>query len=144
MKDFNSNKYFIDTNVFIRIFIKDDEKIFNDCLEFLNLVRENKILAYTHTLVLSEINWVLRSCYQQDKSKRLIIMESVVKLKNLKISNDSNFLLALELYKKHKAKFIDCLLASSDLLSEEQLIIVSYDKDFDKLGVQRIEPGEIK
>ena len=40
-------------------------------------------------------------------------------------------------------KFIDALIASHKSIQEEAAVIVSYDKDFDKLGILRKEPKDI-
>lgn len=135
--------YFIDTNVFLRVLVREDEKIFRECRQILNLVRQNKIKAFISTLVLSEIDWVLESFYKFPKEKVVTGLSSVLKLKNLKVVDKVNPLLALELYEKFSVKFIDALISSIPAIGEGKMKIVSYDRDFDKLGDWRVEPKEI-
>jgi predicted nucleic-acid-binding protein len=42
---------------------------------------------------------------------------------------------------RHKAKWIDCLIASAPDIQSGETAVVSYDRDFDRLGVVRLEPG---
>ena len=51
--------------------------------------------------------------------------------------------MAIELFEMYSVKFIDCLLASSKLVQKGDAVILSYDRDFDKLGVRRVEPKDI-
>jgi hypothetical protein len=51
--------------------------------------------------------------------------------------------LATELFQTHNVKFIDCLLASSKRVQENKAAVFSYDRDFDKLGVPRVESKDI-
>ena len=61
------------------------------------------------------------------------------------ISYDNRFdiSVAISLYAAQSVKFADALIASHPLLRQGKLIVVSYDADFDKLGVKRVEPEAI-
>jgi len=133
-------KYFVDTNVFLRVIVKENRSLFQDSWDFLSLVKQGHITACTSNLVLSEINWVLSSFYKFNKQQVIQALESILNLKNLKINDKHDSFLSIDLYKKHKVKFVDCLIASNEIFQKDT-VIVSYDKDFDKLGVVRVEPG---
>jgi predicted nucleic acid-binding protein len=135
--------YFIDTNIFIRVLVKDNEKIFQDCKKFLTLISKGKIKAFTSALVLSEVNWVLDGYYQFEKEKVIEGLRGILKLKNLRFVEKFNLPLAVELYEKYPIKFIDALLASNPKIYKKEAIVVSYDKDFDKIGIKRKEPSQI-
>lgn len=135
--------YFIDTNIFIRLLVKDDLKKFKDCLKLLELVKGRKIDAVTSSLVKSEIEWVLRSFYKiskQDIVKHIEYIENLGGLISLNMIWDRR---AIVLYKEFPVKFIDAQIASIPELRKREWIIVSYDRDFDKLAVNRAEPAEI-
>ncbi len=134
--------YFIDSNVFLRVLIKEDGKSFSDCYKLMSLIENKTISAVTSDLVLAEINWVLESYYKFAKAQVVSALEGIVSLKGLSIKSNSDSIQAIEFYKKHNVKFIDALIAS-DKIFNSNAIIVSYDRDFDKLGVKRIEPDEI-
>ncbi|MEA2064721.1 MAG: PIN domain-containing protein [Patescibacteria group bacterium] len=139
----DSKIYFIDTNIFIRILFKENERIFQDCLSVLKLVKNDKITAFICSLVIAEIDWVLERVYKISKHQVVNDLQSIFKLKNLKICDKNDLKLAIYLYKRYNVKFIDAIIASNDLIQKKSAIIVSYDKDFDKLGVKRIEPKKL-
>jgi predicted nucleic-acid-binding protein len=135
--------YFIDANIFLRVLIKEDEKNYRDCFQLLSLVSERKIEAFTSSLVFAEIDWVIEGFYEFGKKEAIKSLESILKLKGLKITNTLRMSLALELYKNHNIKFIDALIASNPQIFQKKMIVVSYDKDFDKLKIKRLEPKEV-
>lgn len=135
--------YFIDTNIFLRVLVKENEEVFKDCQKFLNLISQNKIKAFTSTIIFSEIDWVLESFYKFPKEKVIGGLNSILKLKNLKIKDSFNPNSAIEIYEKFSVKFIDALIASNLRIFNKEAVIVSYDKDFDKIGVKRMEPSKI-
>lgn len=137
------NFYFIDTNIFIRSLIKEDNKIYNDCLKLLSLIKNNEIKAYTSSLVFAEISWVLDSFYKFNKKEVINALTSISSLSGLKILNNTNPVIALKIYSKFNIKFIDALVASSRLIKNNKMKIISYDKDFDKVGAIRIEPSKL-
>jgi len=51
--------------------------------------------------------------------------------------------ISLNLFSKRNVKYIDTLIASIKEILAKKWTVVSYDKDFDKLGVLRKEPGEV-
>lgn len=135
--------FFIDTNIFLRVLVKEDETTFNNCLNFLRLISDKKIKAYTSTVVLIEVNFVLSSFYKFPKEKVIEALQSIMSLSGLKIIDDYNLINALEFYTKYQVKFIDCLFASSSLLQKDKASLISFDNDFKKLGLKKIEPQEI-
>ena len=135
--------YFIDSNIFLRTLIKEDEKSFKECYQFLNLVQENKIKAFTSSLILAEINWVLESFYKFKKSEIIKALKSILNLKGLKIVDKTKPILAVEIFQNFNVKFIDALIASNPQIFKKQAIVISYDKDFDKMKIIRKKPKEI-
>jgi len=134
--------YFIDTNIFLRALVKENEKTFKECYQFLKLVEERRLRALTSSLVLAEIEWVLGSFYKFEKTKVVQALGSVLSLKGLQIIDAINPRLALEIFREKNVKFIDALIASDPRIFKKEVIVVSYDRDFDKIGVLRKEPKE--
>lgn len=98
MKEYN---YFIDTNILLRVLVRDEEQTFKDCLEFLSKVRQGEFNAFTSNLVLAEINWTFLKFYKFPKEKVAKGLNAILKLKNLKIIDKFNSNLAVEIYKNH-------------------------------------------
>ncbi len=140
MKEYS---YFIDSNIFLRTLLRDEEETFKECLLVFKKIREGKINAFTSNLVFAEINWTLLRFYKFPREKVIQGLESILKLKNLKIMDRFNPNLAIEIYEKFPVKFIDALIASNPAIFQKEAIVVSYDKDFDKLKIIRVEPKKI-
>lgn len=136
-------RYFVDTNIFLRTLIKENEKSFTECYRFLQAVKTNKIKAVTSTIILAEIVWTLSSYYIFPKEKITQAIRSIINLRGLKIIDKFNHLKAIELFEKKQVKYIDTLISSMEKISQRQWIVVSFDHDFDKLGITRKEPKEI-
>ncbi len=134
--------YILDTNIFLRTLIKEDDQIFADCVRFLKLVKNNKVEAILPGLVLSEVVWVLKSFYKFPKLKVVRALKSILKLSGLKIVDNYDYEQTIKFYEDKNVKYIDCLIAS--LAKDKDYIVVSYDKDFDKLKIKRQEPGYFK
>ncbi|OHB18579.1 MAG: hypothetical protein A2666_01230 [Parcubacteria group bacterium RIFCSPHIGHO2_01_FULL_47_10b] len=135
--------YFFDTNIFLRFLIEENKSITHECRSLFELVKNGSIRIITSNLVLSEIEWTLSTTYKIPKHQRISFLQSIVQMPQLSIDSTSNINDALAQYRLTKAKFIDCMIASSPLLRTKSLSIISYDRDFDKLGVKRLEPREI-
>lgn len=134
--------YFIDTNIFLRALINDDEKKFVEVIALLEGIKNNRYKAYSSSLVLAEIVWTLLSFYKLQKSDVIKAVDSIVNLNGLQFLENQEVTKSLNLYKKHNVKYTDCLICSG-LSNTKNWEIVSYDTDFDKLGMHRIEPKEI-
>lgn len=136
-------KYFVDTNIFLRVLELEDQKIFNECSNLLKLINNSEINAYTSNFVLAELVWVLDSSYGESKSKITKSIDGILKLNGLKILDDVDTFKTLELFSKKSVKYVDALIASNSEIQSKKMTVISYDKDFDKLGVKRIEPSDI-
>ena len=136
-------QYFIDTNIFLRVLVKEDETVFNDCYRFLEKIKANEIEAVTTSLILAEIVWTLSSYYEFSQKKVAQSVRGVINLKGLRIIDKYNHFSALRLFEDKQVKYIDTLIASIEDIQMGRWTVVSYDKDFDKLGIKRVEPSKI-
>jgi len=138
-----STGYFVDTNIFLRTLINDNQEMHNDCITFLKLVKKNKYKAVTSGIVLAEVIWTLSSFYKFNKDKVVQAVKSIINLPGLKVVEVSDYQKAIELYADNSVKYIDSVIASCDKLQDKKWTVVSYDKDFDRLGVVRVAPGNL-
>lgn len=134
---------FLDTNIFLRVIIKEDEKSFRECTELLASIKAGERRAYTSTLVLAEINWVLGSFYKFPKTEVVLALSGILSLKNLAVDDGCDTLTAISLYERHSIKFIDALLSAHRLVFKKEIPMVSYDKDFSVLPVKWLRPEEV-
>ncbi|MDO8638324.1 MAG: PIN domain-containing protein [Candidatus Daviesbacteria bacterium] len=137
------SKVFIDTNIFLRTLIEEDKESFKDCFQLFQNIKTNKLKGITSSVVLSEIAWTLLSYYKFSKLEVVKALRSIVNLRGLSIVDKFQHEIAISLYEKNSIKFIDALIASNPDIFSKQWTIISYDHDFDKIGIKRVEPGQI-
>ncbi len=135
--------YFIDTNIFLRALIKDDIKSFAKVILLLENIKNNKIQAYSSSIVIAEIVWTLKSFYKLSKEDIIKAVDSILNLKGLNFIETQNITEALTMYKDNNVKFTDCLIYSS-LDTTKDWYVVSCDTDFDKLGTKRVDPADLQ
>ena len=136
-------RYFLDSNIFLRVIAKDNPKKVAECERLIQAVAEGRLRAVTSPLVVAEVVWTCLSFYRLKKSVVIELLRGLVSLKHLKIQSRLNIFAAFEYYEASGVKFIDALIAAETCFSNGQARLVSYDKDFDKLGLVRLEPAEI-
>jgi predicted nucleic acid-binding protein len=125
---------FLDTNIFLEIFVRSGEK--SDRSR--KLVESEGELS-TSSLVVSEIEWVLRSAYKAEKE---IIVRCLKKVLSSDIAVDNRKILinALHFYETNNVDWTDCvnIFLLKDAGGEE---IYSYDRGLGKFpGIKRREP----
>lgn len=135
--------YIIDTNVFLRVLVKEDEASLTAGLRLLETIKQKKCTAYIPGIVLSEIVWTLHSYYEFPKPQVVQALESILNLRGITLVDDYNYPLALDLYQQHSVKYVDACIASLSVVQDKRAAIVSYDHDFDKLGIERREPDAL-
>lgn len=64
-------------------------------------------------------------------------------LRGLKVVDGYQISLALLYYRSKSVKFIDAMIASIKQISAKKWTIISYDQDFDKLDLIRLEPNQV-
>lgn len=136
-------EYFLDTNIFLRLLVKDDPKKFKDCVNLFLKVREGKVCAVTSAIVLAEIVWTGTKFYKISKQEITEALRGVFKFKHLRISDEVDLLEAVSFYEEYNVKFADCLIASHNVVQKNGAVIISYDRDFDKMKIKRIEPKDL-
>lgn len=135
--------YFIDTNIFLRALINDNARKYTEVVAFLEAVKKGRYKACSSSVVLAEIIWTLLSYYKLSKTDVVKSIEGIVNLNGLTFIENQSSAGALDLYKTHNVKYIDCLIYSGLQKTEKDWVVVSYDTDFDKLGAERMEPKHL-
>jgi len=100
------NELAIDTNIFIRYFVRDEEFQYSKANEFFERIQQGKIKGLVSVLVISEIIWILETFYE---IKRAIFIPKLIHLfllKNIKIIEFDKRRL-IDILKTMKIKNID-------------------------------------
>ncbi len=138
-------KYLIDTNVFLRFLIPDsaNASVQRECIDFFSAIEKGEIVTITLSTVYAELVWVLQSFYRFDRESVAEDLETFV-AHGIEAVDSVDISRAVMLYRNSGKKFIDCLIASHKDLYAGTAMVVSYDRDFDVLGVRRIEPSAVR
>ncbi|MBI3334934.1 MAG: PIN domain-containing protein [Candidatus Portnoybacteria bacterium] len=99
---------FIDTNIFLRFLVKEDERSYKASANLLKAIAEGDVLGFTSVLVIAEIVWVLNSFYKFPRDKIANAVQSLLELPNLEVEQDPIIHGALDYFLQTKAGFIDC------------------------------------
>jgi len=100
--------YFIDTNYFLRLLLRDNEKQFKKVYSLFQQAIEGKVKIYTSVIVFFEINWVLSSFYKKDKKKIAYFLENILKMNFLEIENHNILQQAIIFFKNYSLDLEDC------------------------------------
>jgi predicted nucleic-acid-binding protein len=137
-------RYFVDSNIFIRFFTKEkNTKVLKECSFLIDSIKKGKLKATTSHLVIAEVVWTLSSFYKAPKEDVVKVTQIIESLAGLRIEDKFVTGIAHRLFEEHSVKYIDALIASTPKIQSKAMSVVSYDKDFDKLGVIRKEPSQI-
>ena len=133
-------KHFVDTNIFLRFFIKDEPKQALRVQKLFEKAKNGNINLWTHEWVISEIVWTLFSYYGMSKGETFDVIKKIINTQGLEVRNKNLMLEALDLY---LAKNVDLEDAISAIIARDSKIkdVFSYDKHFDRISwLKRSEP----
>ena len=98
---------FVDTNVFLRFFVRDMESFYQKAKELFEKAEKGTVKLETNYLVIAEIVWVLESYYDFTKTEIKDIIDTILETKNLKVSNNARVKEATSMYALKNIDFID-------------------------------------
>ncbi len=125
---------FLDTNIFVEVFARSGDK----SEKSKKLLKQESSL-YTSSLVVSELEWVLRYAYKMVKADISIYLKQIL-LSDIGIDNKKVLMNTLNFYESHNVDWTDCLnmfLIKDHGISE----VYSYDKGLKLYSwITRLEP----
>jgi uncharacterized protein len=98
---------FVDTNVFLRFFVKDIASQYEKARALFEKAENGKIKLETNELVIAEIVWVLESFYGFTRKEITEVLTTLLASRNLKIANHAKVAHATGLYSSGNMDFID-------------------------------------
>jgi predicted nucleic-acid-binding protein len=102
----------IDTNVLIRLFVRDDPQQLKLARRLLKSLTPQQP-GWISLANLLEIEWVLRSVYNHDRAGVARIIDSLLALNTVVVEQPETVARALFYFRKGKAGFTDCLISAS-------------------------------
>ncbi len=134
-------KAFLDSNIFLRFFVPDNEKAYGDCEALLRMIDRGSIRPYTSPIVLLECDFVLSRQYKFPKDRVQDAVGRIGSMRNITIVSRANGQRALKLWRNLGIKLADCLIATQ---VGKGITLVTYDREFQKIpGITVAEPADI-
>jgi predicted nucleic-acid-binding protein len=134
------NKFFVDTNVLIRLIVKDDDDKFRTMLELAKKVENHELTLVIPTVVIAECCWLLKSFYRLEKSLIREYLTDILQSVNVE-PEEETVIEALRLYADKNVDFADALLS---VKSSSTLPVLTWDKkDFKRLNCEYFSPKEL-
>lgn len=127
------HRAFVDTNILLRLLIKDDESKRKACERLLEKARRKEISLYVLPVVILEIVWVLEKYYGLERKVIRELVDAILNTPELKVEMENVFREALKVYENRNIKFADAVMG---LWGMERgiLTVYTYDiKDFKKI-----------
>ena len=130
---------FVDTNVFLRFFVKDTASLYEKARALFEKAEAGKIKLETSELVIAEIVWVLESFYGFTRKEVTEVLTTLLASRNLRIANHARISEAVHLYTSGNMDFIDAYNIAY-IKSKEYRNIATFDsKHFKKVeGISSI------
>ena len=129
------NKIFIDSNIFLRFFTKDDQGRHEQAVALFKKADKGEIGIVTGPPVLFEIAWTLRSAYDQSKERVLDVLSAITALKGLMLTDADLVEHAINLARSSSQEFADAYIAASAREMEAEVAAFNR-KHFQRLGAK--------
>ena len=99
----------LDTNVLVRWIVDDDPRQATRVQRLFEDAHEQRSPLFVPSTVMLELEWVLRSCYEFDKSAVLAAFNALLETQELEFQDEPALERALSFYRQSSADFADCL-----------------------------------
>ena len=125
---------FLDTNVFLRFFTIDDDGQHELATKLFRKARKGTISLITGPPVLFEIAWTMRAAYKQPNEKILTVIEAVIALPGITLTDRNVVERALSLARNTGREFADAYIVALAETAGADEIATFNTKHFIKLG----------
>ena len=128
-------KYIVDTNIFLRFLLRDNEGFFQKAKKYLTDAKEKKVILILIAQVIFEIDYVLRGVYKLSRQESANYLTKLVKIPYIQVENRTIVAETIEKYKEKNIDLVDLFLLET--AKQEKAEVLSFDKDFSKLSANR-------
>ena len=129
----------IDTNVIVRFLMGDEDPKYKNLYNFFMLLEQGKMKVELKLIVLFQVIFMLTSFYKIPRPRVAEVITDLLKYRGIKVKEKKTTQRMLFLWKQRSLDIVDCYLLAL-LETEPQNVLYSYEKDFDKFGINRKEP----
>ena len=131
---------FLDTNVFLAYFTRDDEVKAQKALALLKRIERGEERVETSLPVIFENVFTLQRRYGVPRQKIKALLLPILRLRGLKLPSKTLCIAALDLFVERNISYVDAFNALY-VQAKGMKEVYSWDKDFDRIeGITRVEP----
>lgn len=126
----------LDTNVLVRYIAQDDAKQSPKATRLIESLTPDEP-GYVSLVSVVELVWVLNGCYSLGKEEMCVVLETLLRTKEIIVANTDIVWKTVRLFKAGKADFADCLIT----LSAQEAgcsFIATFDRDAVKYSGMRL------
>jgi len=127
------SKAFLDTNIILRLLIKDDEVKIKSCLELIKNANERESSLHLLPVTILEIVWVLEKVYKYPRQNTVELVGAILNTPGIKTENEEVFRKALSAYETKNIKFADAVMGYWGLERGFTTVYTYDEKDFKKI-----------
>jgi predicted nucleic acid-binding protein len=132
---------FLDTNVLLRLFTRDDERKAEAALALLLRIEGGEESVVVTPLVIFEVVFTLEKSYGVSRDRIREILLQLISIRGIELQGKGILSQAIDMYSSSSISFVDAYTASF-MKSRGIHEIYGWDQDFDRLeGVVRLEPA---
>jgi predicted nucleic-acid-binding protein len=102
----------LDTNIFVRYFVKDDPDQTRLAVELVHSLSPSEP-GWVGQAAILELVWAVTRIYRIDKAEVIRILDTLLASRDLVVEFDDTVRTAVRLYRKGNADFADCLIGAS-------------------------------
>jgi predicted nucleic-acid-binding protein len=129
----------IDTNIILRFLTADENVKYQNLHSFFNSIERGEINVELKLIILFQVIFVLKSFYKIPKENIVDGLSKLLSYKGISLKDKKIVLRTLDLWREKNLEIVDCYIISC-VEGDKQNILYSYDRDFDKFSINRVEP----
>lgn len=132
---------FIDTNLFLRFFLKDIHSQYLEAKETFKKGSRGEEILLTSTVVIFEFFWVLNSYYHYSRSQLNKTIHDVLSMTFIQLSERTLLQEALELYERTNLSLGDCynlVYAKQQKIKTFKTFDKKLEKEFEKIVGKKV------
>jgi predicted nucleic-acid-binding protein len=133
---------FVDTNVVMRFLLDDDQRMAGEARRLVGQAESGVFEIHISHLVIAEVVWTMTTQYRLPKQEIVDLLVDLLDLRSLRVDHKDMLRRALLAYRSNNVDFVDAYHVA-DCERRGLRVICSYDRDFDRMGAHRVEPGAL-
>ena len=128
----------IDANILLRLLTGDPPEMAERAVRLAQKAERGEVTLKLLPIVVAEVSWVLNSFYGYSRSEIAQVLIPLMTTEGLLVENVDQVIAALKQMASVNVDFLDAYLA--EIARKEGEAVVSFDRDFRRLGIPWIEP----